>query len=195
RGVFASGRRTLLFTPLRDGELISVLGVHADDRDQDSAGWHVASSKEALLEKYADFDQKFTKVLARAGEVKLWQMRALPWHIETWVRGRACLLGDAAHATLATLGQGFAIGLEDVGALAFLLPAGTAPKDVEDRLRAFEDLRKERAEFVARESIEQATIPEKQGLFMRSEEMRSKIWGYDVCDAAEARLKEILKGT
>ncbi|KAL1740469.1 hypothetical protein HDZ31DRAFT_47456, partial [Schizophyllum fasciatum] len=26
RGVFASGRRTLLFTPLRDGELISVLG-------------------------------------------------------------------------------------------------------------------------------------------------------------------------
>ena len=68
---------------------------------------------------------------------------------------------------LAALGQGFAIGLEDVGALAFLLPAGTRPEDVEGRLRVFQDVRKARAEFVARESIEQTIIPEKQGLFMR----------------------------
>ena len=44
----------------------------------------------------------------------------------------------------AALGQGFAIGLEDVGALAFLLPAGTRPEDVEGRLRVFQDVRKAR---------------------------------------------------
>ena len=60
----------------------------------------------------------------------------------------------------AALGQGFAIGLEDVGAVAFLLPAGTRPEDVEGRLRVFQDVRKARAEFVARESIEQAIVPE-----------------------------------
>ncbi|KAI5898058.1 FAD/NAD(P)-binding domain-containing protein [Schizophyllum commune H4-8] len=194
RAAFGPERRTLLFTPVRNEELVSVYGVHGDERDQDAVGWNVPSSKEALLEKYANFDAKFKKLLTRADEVKLWQMRALPWHIETWIRGRTCIAGDAAHATLATLGQGFAIGLEDVGALAFLLPAGTRPEDVEGRLRVFQDVRKARAEFVARESIEQASIPEKQGLFMRSEEMRAQVWGYDACSVAEARSKEILEG-
>ncbi|KAI5836007.1 FAD/NAD(P)-binding domain-containing protein [Schizophyllum commune Tattone D] len=194
RAAFGPERRTLLFTPVRNDELVSVFGVHEDDRDQHAVDWNVPSSKEALLEKYADFDEKFKKLIRRADEVKLWQMRALPWHIETWIRGRTCIAGDAAHATLPTLGQGFAIGLEDVGALAFLLPAGTRPEDVEGRLRVFQDVRKARAEFVARESIEQASIPEKQGLFMRSEEMRAEVWGYDACSVAEARLKEILEG-
>ena len=58
--------------------------------------WNVPSSKEALLEKYADFDEKFKKLIRCADEVKLWQMRALPWHIETWIRGRTCIAGDAA---------------------------------------------------------------------------------------------------
>ncbi|KAL1722142.1 hypothetical protein EV715DRAFT_247976, partial [Schizophyllum commune] len=194
RAAFGPERRTLLFTPVRNDELVSVFGVHEDDRDQNAVEWNVPSSKEALLERYADFDEKFKKLIRRADEVKLWQMRALPWHIETWIRGRTCIAGDAAHATLPTLGQGFAIGLEDVGALAFLLPTGTHPEDVEGRLRVFQDLRKARAEFVARESIEQASIPEKQGLFMRSEEMRAEVWGYDACSVAEARLKEILEG-
>ncbi|KAL1683782.1 hypothetical protein EV122DRAFT_248380 [Schizophyllum commune] len=175
RAAFGPERRTLLFTPVRNNELVSVFGVHEDDRDQNAVDWNVPSSKEALLEKYADFDEKFKKLIRRADEVKLWQMRALPWHIETWIRGRTCIAGDAAHATLPTLGQGFAIGLEDVGALAFLLPAGTRPEDVEGRLRLFQDVRKARAEFVARESIEQAIVPEKQGLFMRSEEMRAQL--------------------
>ncbi|KAL1757343.1 hypothetical protein FB107DRAFT_260052 [Schizophyllum commune] len=193
RGMFGPERRSLFFTPVRNDELVSVLGVHGDDRDQDAVDWNVPSSKEALLEKYADFDEKFKKLIRRADEVKLWQMRALPWHIETWIRGRTCIAGDAAQR-FAALGQGFAIGLEDVGALAFLLPAGTHPKDVEGRLRVFQDVRKARAEFVARESIEQTIIPEKQGLFMRSEEMRAQVWGYDACTVAEARLKEILEG-
>lgn len=191
RLVFAPGRRGLTLTPLQQDELVSVLAVHPDERDQDSVGWHVPSSKEELLAKFADFDDKFTALLSRAEEVKLWQLRALPWSIPTWVRGRTCVLGDAAHATLATLGQGFAIGLEDVGALGVLFPAGTRPEDVEGRLRMFQDVRKARAEFVARESVEQATIPEKMGLFLRSEEMRQEVWGYDVCAVAEARLKEL----
>ncbi|KAL1737392.1 hypothetical protein EV714DRAFT_241420 [Schizophyllum commune] len=192
RAAFGPERRTLLFTPVRNNELVSVFGVHGDDRDQNAVDWNVPSSKEALLEKYADFDEKFKKLIRRADEVKLWQMRALPWHIETWIRGRTCIAGDAAQ--FVALGQGFAIGLEDVGALAFLLPAGTRPEDVEGRLRVFQDVRKARAEFVARESIEQASIPEKQGLFMRSEEMRAEVWGYDACSVADARLKEILEG-
>ncbi|KAL1670665.1 hypothetical protein GGF50DRAFT_93571, partial [Schizophyllum commune] len=192
RAAFGPERRTLLFTPVRNDELVSVFGVHEDDRDQNAVEWNVPSSSEALLEKYADFDEKFKKLIRRADEVKLWQMRALPWHIETWIRGRTCIAGDAAQ--FAALGQGFAIGLEDVGALAFLLPARTRPEDVEGRLRIFQDVRKARAEFVARESIEQASIPEKQGLFMRSEEMRAQVWGYDACSVAEARLKVILEG-
>ena len=38
--------------------------------------------------------------------------------LETWVQGRICLLGDAAHPMLPTFGQGAAQSFEDAAALA-----------------------------------------------------------------------------
>jgi salicylate hydroxylase len=66
------------------------------------------------------------------------------------------------------LGQGFGMGLEDAVALGVLLPKTTHVSAVETRLAAYERLRKERAEFVARESYEQQHVPAKRGLYLRS---------------------------
>lgn len=59
------------------------------------------------------------------------------------------------------------MGLEDAVALATLLPMGTKLSDIENRLVAYESLRKERAEYVATESLEQQDIPGKRGLYFR----------------------------
>ncbi len=59
------------------------------------------------------------------------------------------------------------MGLEDAVALATLLPMGTKLSDIENRLVAYESLRKERAEYVATESLEQQDIPGKRGLYLR----------------------------
>lgn len=67
------------------------------------------------------------------------------------------------------LGQGAANALEDAVVLAALLPPGTRASDVASRLKLYESLRKDRAEFIKTESLEQITVPQKRGLYYRSE--------------------------
>lgn len=66
--------------------------------------------------------------------------------LETWVRGRVALLGDAAHAMLPNLGQGGCQAIEDAEALASSLAGGL---DGPEALRAYERVRKPRAEQIA----------------------------------------------
>lgn len=104
--------------------------------------------------------------MALADTVLKWQLRVLPL-LPTWIRGRAALLGDAAHATLPTLGQGAAMAVEEAAALGSLLPLGTRREDVPKRLEAYQTLRKTRGEYVNREAFEEGTVPAKKGLYLR----------------------------
>src|SRR5476649_2891944 len=63
--------------------------------------------------------------------------------LETWVQGRICLLGDAAHPMLPTFGQGAAQSFEDAAALtsAFALHG----RDVATAMLHYERVRHYRA--------------------------------------------------
>jgi salicylate hydroxylase len=67
-------------------------------------------------------------------------------------KGRAVLIGDAAHSMLPTTGQGGTQSLEDICALAIFLHSdslkGKRERQVEERLAMFEELRKERMAIV-----------------------------------------------
>ena len=65
-------------------------------------------------------------------------------HLIRWSAGRATLLGDAAHATTPTVGQGACQALEDVVVLVRCLEGGTT--DVVDALLRYESERRRRAE-------------------------------------------------
>ncbi|KAK0206708.1 FAD/NAD(P)-binding domain-containing protein [Desarmillaria ectypa] len=184
-------KRTIIIYACRSGTMVNVLGVHDDPRNQNEIGWNVPVTQEILLEFFKDYHPRFKRLLELADNIHLWQMRVVP-QLETWINKRACLLGDSAHASLPTLGQGFGMGLEDAVALAALLPMGTKVSDVENRLVAYQSLRKERAEYVAMESFEQQNIPAKRGLYLRSPMMRDKIMGYDVKAEAEKVLMELM---
>ncbi|KAK0190788.1 FAD/NAD(P)-binding domain-containing protein [Armillaria mellea] len=187
-------KRTIIIYACRSGTMINVLGVHDDPRNQNEVGWNVPVTRENLLEFFGDYHPRFKRLLQLADSIHLWQMRVVP-RLDTWVNRRVCLLGDSAHASLPTLGQGFGMGLEDAVALAALLPMGTNVSDVENRLIAYETLRKERAEYVATESLEQQDIPGKRGLYLRSPMMRDKIMGYDIKAEAEKVLIELITST
>ncbi|KAJ7149950.1 FAD/NAD(P)-binding domain-containing protein [Mycena filopes] len=184
--------RTIIIYACRGGTLVNVLAVHEDVRDQDSAAWNAPITQQQLLDFFHDYHPRFKRLLGLADDIHIWQMRVVP-PLRTWVNKRVCLLGDAAHASLPTLGQGFGMGLEDAIALATLLPKSTDPRTIEARLVAYEALRKERAEYVARESFEQQHVPAKRGLYLRSSEMRDKVMAYDVKHEAE-RLLRTLEG-
>ena len=65
-------------------------------------------------------------------------------HLTRWSAGRATLLGDAAHATTPTVGQGACQALEDVVVLVRCLERGAT--DVVDALLRYESERRRRAE-------------------------------------------------
>ncbi|KAJ7629737.1 FAD/NAD(P)-binding domain-containing protein [Mycena polygramma] len=184
--------RTIVIYACRGGTMVNFLAVHQDLRDQDSVAWNTPITQQNLLDFFQDYHPRFKRLLQLADDIHVWQMRVVP-PLKTWVNKRVCLIGDAAHASLPTLGQGFGMGLEDAVALGVLLPKTTLVDAVEGRLVAFEKLRKERAEFVARESFEQQHVPAKRGLYLRSSEMRDRVMGYDVQEAAEHALSELLK--
>ncbi|KAJ7123514.1 hypothetical protein C8R44DRAFT_831231 [Mycena epipterygia] len=125
----------LFLSSCRHGGLINAVALHADDRDQDT-------------HEFKDFHPRYLEFLELAEQPILkWQLRVLPL-LPTWINGRTALLGDAAHVTLPTLGQGAGMALEDAAAIGCLIPLGTTKDDIAARLQAYQELRKSRGDFL-----------------------------------------------
>lgn len=122
------------------------------------AGWTPTASKEDVIAQFQDFHPKLLRILdlPAHSEILKWHLRVLPL-LPTWIRGRAMLLGDAAHASLPLLGQGAAMAIEEGGSIGCLIPAGTRREDIPARLEAYQDIRKGRGEVMRTESVEQVS--------------------------------------
>jgi 2-polyprenyl-6-methoxyphenol hydroxylase-like FAD-dependent oxidoreductase len=83
--------------------------------------------------------------------VRILRLGALP----TWTRGTVALLGDAAHAMEANLGQGAAQTIEDAEALLVALQAGG---ELSGAPAAYATARRRRARMLQRESSRFARI-------------------------------------
>lgn len=111
---------------VRGGELLNVWIAHYEPDssafEQEEGDWFPVSQEEILREVDEAFAKSATRddLLALAGAV----VRPTKWGLydsdalDTWVQGRICLLGDAAHPMLPTFGQGAAQSFEDAAALA-----------------------------------------------------------------------------
>jgi 2-polyprenyl-6-methoxyphenol hydroxylase-like FAD-dependent oxidoreductase len=135
-----------------------------------AADWTPTASRDEILETFDGFHPKFLRLmdLPAASPILKWQIKVAPL-LPTWIRGRTALLGDSAHATLPLLGQGLALAVEEAATLGCLLPRGTTRDEVPARLEAYQQLRKERGEYVNTESAAQAAVPEKRGTYLRCE--------------------------
>ncbi|KAJ7808812.1 hypothetical protein B0H14DRAFT_3482016 [Mycena olivaceomarginata] len=141
------------------------------------------ATREEFIAKFPKFHPKFLSFLDLPihDSIHRWKLRVLP-HLPTWVRGRAALLGDAAHGTLPLLGQGAGMAIEDGGSLGCLLPAGTRREDIPARLEAYQRLRTERGEFVNTESVAQLS---KGFNLVKAKDIQSYLRSYDAMKAAE----------
>jgi salicylate hydroxylase len=111
---------------VRGGELLNVwIARYEPDSaafEQEEGDWFPVSQEEILREVGEAFTGSASRddLLALAGAI----VRPTKWGLydrdalETWVQGRICLLGDAAHPMLPTFGQGAAQSFEDAAALA-----------------------------------------------------------------------------
>jgi 2-polyprenyl-6-methoxyphenol hydroxylase-like FAD-dependent oxidoreductase len=121
-----SGSRRLLYDPCTDDLNYVCLCCHVDD----VAGRRVPVDKETWL---ASFPQ-LGGIIERIDEVGRWD-RAMRVTCRHWSRGRAALVGDAAHGQPPNLGQGANLTFQNALALADYLDGGA---DVETALAAWE---------------------------------------------------------
>jgi salicylate hydroxylase len=111
--------RHLVSYPLRGGTLRNLVAVEERDGWAEE-GWSVPDDPAALRRAFAGFAPRVRGWLDAVEDVHLWGLFRHPV-ARHWHRGRAVLLGDAAHPMLPFLAQGANMALEDAWVLAACL--------------------------------------------------------------------------
>ncbi|OJJ77780.1 hypothetical protein ASPBRDRAFT_111998 [Aspergillus brasiliensis CBS 101740] len=147
--------RRLIMGPARNASVYSIVALVPDEKkDEESTSWMTAGDKGKMLATFADFPEWATTPLRLAAkkeeDIGLWQLRDLD-PLETWCRGRAILIGDAAHAMLPTQGQGGSQAVEDAEALGAFFEGfvgGEGREEVERGCREVFECRYRRASTI-----------------------------------------------
>ena len=105
-------------------------------------GW-----RDRLLDVFAGDPPVVTEILRASDDpVGAWPITDLPT-LRTWHTGRVCLLGDAAHASSPSAGQGASLALEDALVLAALISEHAAGQRA---FASFERQRRDRTRLAVR---------------------------------------------
>lgn len=133
--------------PCQSNELLNFVCIHPSELTAaPTDDWSAGGSKKVLLAVYDEFDESAKALLNKADpkSLKVWQLLDMD-KLPTWINNKLALLGDAAHPFLPHQGQGGAVAMEDAAALSIVLPLGTHPDEVAERLMVYETCRYERA--------------------------------------------------
>lgn len=166
--IVSSAEKGLVLYPCRDSTILNVVAHHADhlsQRNSERADWNAKTrSVDELKQTYADFAPELHRLFELADDIKMWTLLD-SGALETWIKGRTCLLGDACHPMLPYQAQGGAQAIEDAAALGVIFGGGVAvtAADVPARLRYYEFVRKSRAEatqkFSRAQSVKESPPP------------------------------------
>ncbi len=129
--------------PVRGGELLNFVGV-VENVSWTSESWSEAGTQADCVADFSHWNPLVQTAIAAIETPYRWALvERQP--IETWVKGRIALLGDACHATLPFLAQGAGMAIEDGVVLADCLVSASDPKA---GLRQYAALRKPRTDAV-----------------------------------------------
>lgn len=128
---------------LRGGELANLVAV-IEKEEWTSESWAEQGTRQEALEDFGDWHPSIRAILETADAHYRWALfdRA---PLNTWVDGRAALLGDAAHPMLPFMAQGAAMAVEDAWVLAEELSKNQA---VETALRRYQAKRLGRTSWI-----------------------------------------------
>jgi salicylate hydroxylase len=104
--------------------------------------WSVPSSVQEMLTAFSNVGDKLRSMMEQATSCSKWG-QFTGEHAPHWTKDRVTLLGDSAHAMLATFGQGANMAFEDAYVLAQWLHASA--DDADAALANYEAVRKPRA--------------------------------------------------
>lgn len=108
----------------------------------------LAGLKERLLALHRDDPAPITSIIQGAHSISIYPIYDIPF-LAQWHKGRACLIGDAAHATAPHIGQGASLALEDTLVLAQCIRDFT---DLPTAFARFQALRQPRVQAIIRQA-------------------------------------------
>ncbi|MYA29689.1 MAG: NAD(P)-binding protein [Gammaproteobacteria bacterium] len=149
--VFVAPGRMFVRYPVRHGRLQNFVAFSQVDEGWSAEGWSQTGDIDAVREVFSDFHDD-ARVVLRAfsgGRCHKWGLFSRP-PLPRWVKGRAAVLGDAAHPMLPWLGQGAAMAIEDAVILCRSL---IEFEGADEALRRYENARRERVTVIHRESL------------------------------------------
>ena len=186
--------RRIVMYPTTDNTLVNFVCIHpSSETDHTATGdWNNTASKDLILQVYRDWSEGFKAALDKADpeSIKVWKLLDMAT-LDTYVHGKLALLGDAAHPFLPHQGQGGAQAIEDGVSLGVLLERGLKPEEVPERLKLFEQIRKERAEHIqeiTRLAGKDLKPGEKEPVNMMK--FTAYNYGHDEFDSSKQRLRE-----
>ena len=162
--------------PLRRGSIInlvatiSALSPAGGAADQQFNG---AADPSTLERAFAGWSKEARALIGAPVEWRAWPLYCRP-PIRSFSRGRAALVGDAAHPMVPFLAQGAAQAIEDAGALG---RAVAQMHDIPAALAAYSRDRVDRAARVQREALRQGRIYHLGGAAALARDMTMKILG------------------
>ncbi|PSK48602.1 Ubiquinone biosynthesis monooxygenase COQ6, mitochondrial [Elsinoe australis] len=189
--------RRLVYYPCVNNTLMNFLLIHPSGESRsDGVEWNQKGDKNQMLEIGKIFPDNFKALMSKAPEdsLKVWTLLDLEV-IPTWVNGRLALLGDAAHPFQPHQAQGGAQAIEDAVSLAAVLPLGTSPDEINDRLELYVKQRKHRADRVQEFTrISGMSPPEqkKRGIVFNPATFNDYNFSHDEWDSSNHALKKHL---
>lgn len=151
-------QRHVMAYPIRQGAMYNLVLSHPAGNAEPGM-WNEPGDIDEMNEHYKDFDPVIKKVLSKVKSCLNWKVADLP-SLPTWVSesGKVVLIGDAAHAMVPFLAQGAAQAIEDGASLAECLDRVESTSDIPKLMRAFEAIRKPRAERVQQGSRDSSVV-------------------------------------
>ncbi|KAI1211190.1 FAD binding domain protein [Annulohypoxylon truncatum] len=123
---------------------MSCIFVTKEEKESTTNSWFADGNRQEMLEIFHDFDPSLLTLINVATEVKLWELQDME-PLDSWNKGRAIVIGDAAHAMTPMQGQGANCGIEDAEAFRLLMEPGVTRDDVPAILKRIDSVRRPRA--------------------------------------------------
>ena len=129
---------------VRRGELVNVV-AHYDNDTWTEESWIRECDRQEVIDNYAGWHESLLRLFAASEKHYKWALYDRD-PLPQWTKGRATILGDAAHPMLPYLGQGACQAMEDGCVLAAALDS--LPEDLPGALQLYEHVRLPRASRV-----------------------------------------------